>query len=106
MAVAVKPAGSLSLTATVPAVGPGRRLLATIVYEPVPPCWKFPKWLSVMVRSGDRGAPAATIVIVQEEFLPSTPLEFLTLTAKLNDPGVIRSEEHTSELQSHSFISY
>src|ERR1051326_9338765 len=29
-----------------------------------------------------------------------------TASAKMKPVGVIRSEEHTSELQSHSFISY
>jgi hypothetical protein len=53
MAVAVSPVGNVSVTVTVPEVGPRPLLVTTMLYwNPVCPLVALPLWLFAMVRSG------------------------------------------------------
>src|SRR5437899_11684318 len=64
MAVAVRLLGNVSVTVTVPLVGPVPELLAVMVYvAAVCPCVKFPVWVLLMVRSGVR----AGLIVRSEE---------------------------------------
>jgi len=75
IAVVVRLAGNVSMTVTVPAVGPGPMLFAVNVYvAPVSPRPKLPVWLLVIVRSGARTLIEAVAV------LPVPPFTALTFT--------------------------
>ena len=59
IAVAVRPAGTVSVTVTVPLLDPVPPLLTEMVYvAPVCPWLKFPLWLLAMAKSGVPDPPA------------------------------------------------
>src|ERR1700753_4069764 len=85
MAVAVDPAGKLSVTGTGAVVGAVPLFFAVIVYlAPVWPCVKFPVWLLVMVRSGTPPTVVGSVAVSLAVFVsppPDTGAVFVPLTA-------------------------
>ncbi len=83
--VAVKPAGKLSVTVTVPLVGALPRLLTVSVYcWPTSPWVKLPLWLFWMVRSGPlmlAGSVAVSLVVFVSP-PPATLAVLLTVPPK------------------------
>src|SRR5258708_4759312 len=81
MAVAVNPVGRVSVTVTVPLVGPVPLLLAGVVEDwPICPWVKLTLWVLVMVRSGvNNGLEVVASEVVSFPVLVSLPPETATV---------------------------
>ena len=87
IAVAVRPAGKVSITVTVLEVAAPPLFVAVIVYAaPVCPWLKLPEWLLDMVRSGGE-AIVVTSLAVSLDVLVSPPPE--TVTVFVTEAGAL-----------------
>src|SRR2546427_177518 len=87
IAVAVKPAGNVSVIVTVPEVAVPPLSATAIVYvAPLWPWTKLPEWLLVMVRSGG-GLMLVTSLAVSLAVLVSPPPE--TVAALVTEAGAL-----------------